>query len=82
MKRVTFYHSVVCPRCHMAGRSLSSLLPDFPDVEVERVEFLANLSGSRQAGVRSIPTLVYGDQRLDGFYLTKRRIRDFLESLE
>ena len=31
MKTVTFYHSMICPRCHMAGMSLSRLLPDFPD---------------------------------------------------
>ena len=44
--------------------------------------------GSRRAsatllreGVSTIPILVAGDRRLKGFYLTKNRIRRFLDSL-
>ena len=81
MKSVTFYHSMVCPRCKMASASLSQLLPEFPDVTVDKVEFLTNRSSSRQAGVSSIPTMISGDRRIDGFYLTKKTIRRFLESL-
>lgn len=81
MKTVTFYHSVICPRCRVAGLSLSRLLRDFPDVAVEKVEYLANRSRSREAGVNSIPTLVSGDKKLSGFLLTRSRISDFLESL-
>ena len=81
VKTVTFYHSVICPRCKMAGLSLSQLLPDFPEVTVTKVEYLTNLRQSRRDGVRQIPTLIAGDQRLGGFYLTKKGIREFLESL-
>jgi predicted DsbA family dithiol-disulfide isomerase len=81
MKTVTFYHSMICPRCHMAGLSLSSLLDDFPDIELEKIEYLTNLGSAHKAGVRQIPTLMSGDQKLNGFYLTKSRIRRFLESL-
>jgi glutaredoxin len=81
MPTVTFYHSVICPRCQMAGRSLSQLLDEFPDVTVEKVEYLANLGRSRRDGVRAIPTLVSGERRLSGFYLGKGSIRRFLESL-
>ena len=65
----------------MAGLSLSQLLPDFPDIRIEKVEYLANLVSSRKDGIRSIPTLSSGDKKLGGFYLTKKRIRQFLESL-
>ena len=65
----------------MAGLSLSQLLPDFPNVTVTKVEYLTNFGRSRQDGVHSIPTLVSEDKRLDGIYLTKRKIRRFLESL-
>ncbi len=81
MKSVTFYHSVVCPRCHMAGIFLGQLLPEFPDVTLEKVEFLTNRGPAGEAGVRSIPTMVSGDSRIGGFYLTKGKIRRFLESL-
>jgi hypothetical protein len=81
MTVVTFYHSAVCPRCRMASLALRSLLDDYPHVSVERVEYLTNLSAARAAGVRSIPTLSSGDRSLGGFLLTKRSIRQFLDSL-
>ncbi len=81
MKRLTFYHSMICPRCQMAGWSLSELREEFPDLVVEKVEFLTNQARARSEDVRSIPTLVSGNRRLSGFYLTKERIRGFLQSL-
>jgi len=81
MTTVTFYHSVICPRCQMASRSLSQLLDEFPHINLEKVEYLANLGRSRRDGVRAIPTLVSGERQLSGFYLTRNRIRQFLESL-
>ena len=65
----------------MAGLSLSQLLPEFPDVVLEKVEYLANFRSSRAAGVKAIPTLVSDDRKLTGFYLTKEKIREFLASL-
>jgi predicted DsbA family dithiol-disulfide isomerase len=81
MKTVTFYHSMFCPRCQMAGWSLSQLQRDFPDVVVEKVELLANLGRAREEGVRLIPTLVSGDRKLSGVYLTKAAIRRFMEAV-
>lgn len=81
MKTVTLYHSVICPRCAVAKLWLAALLPDFPDVTVEKVEILTNRRQARNAGVRTTPALVSGDQRLSGFILTKGAIRRFLESL-
>ena len=81
MAKVTFYHSMICPRCHMAGVSLAKLQADFPDVEVEKVEYLANLGRAREDGVWTIPSLVSVGGKLSGFYLTKRSIRRFLESV-
>ena len=81
MKTVTFYHSVICPRCQLAGRSLAKLLAEFPNVRLDKVELLTNRARARAAGVRQIPALVHGDTKLTGFYLTKSRIRRFLESL-
>jgi len=79
MAKITFYHSMICPRCHMARMSLSKLQSEFPDVEVERVEYLTNLSRARGDGVWTIPSLVAGERKLSGFYLTKRSIRRFFE---
>ena len=81
MKTVTLYHSVICPRCGLAKLWLASLLQDFPDVTLEKVEILTNKERARDAGVRMTPALVAGDRRLSGFILTKGAIRRFLESL-
>ena len=82
MRTVTFYHSAICPRCGMAGLSLAQLKQEFPDLEVAKVEFLTNRGRARDEGIRSIPAFVSGDKTLTGFYLTKSRIRRFLESLD
>ena len=81
MKTVTFYHSFLCPRCQAAGLWLGQLLSEFPDLRIEKVEFLTGRGRAAQDGVRAIPTLVAGDQRLSGFFLTKGRLRSFLASL-
>jgi hypothetical protein len=65
----------------VAGLSLKQLLPEFPDVTIEKVELLTNLGRAWREGMPTIPALVAGDQRLKGFYLTKKSIRRFLESL-
>jgi hypothetical protein len=54
---------------------------EFPHITVEKVEDLTNLGRSRRDGVRAIPTLVSGGRQLSGFYLTRNRLRRFLESL-
>lgn len=81
MKRVTLYHSVVCPRCHFATATLNRLLTEFPDIAIDKVEYLTNRSSSKRAGVTSIPSLVSGNKKLSGFLLTRSRIRQFLELL-
>ncbi len=82
MTTVTFYHSAICPRCGLAKLWLASLKPDFPGIDVEKVEFLTHRAQAREAGVRAIPTLVAGDRQLSGFLLTRGAIRTFFESLD
>lgn len=65
----------------MASRSINALLPDYPGIEVERVEYLTNLKRARRDGIRSIPALVAEGGELKGFYLTKARIRHFFDRL-
>ena len=65
----------------VAGRALKGLLKDFPNIEVNKVEFLTNRADARKDGVKRIPALVYGDRKLTGMLLTKGKIRQFLESI-
>jgi hypothetical protein len=82
MRDVTFYHSVVCPRCQFSGLLLARILRDHPDIRLHRVEVLTNRARARRDGVRSIPALVSGNRTLTGVVLTSSRIRGFLQSLE
>jgi hypothetical protein len=81
MKTVRFYHSMICPRCHLSALFLRRITDEFPDVAVERLEYFANLGQARQDGVRGFPTLVAGERRLAGVFLTPKSIRRFLEAL-
>ena len=65
----------------MTGLSLSRVLRDFPDIEVNKIEVLTNIGRSHKDGVRIIPALVAGDKKLSGVVLGKKKIRNFLESL-
>ena len=78
---VTYYHSVICPRCQMAGLFLNQLKSEFPDLRVKKIEILANQRLARSEGVKMIPSLVCGQNKLSGFYLTKKRIKKFLNSV-
>ena len=78
---ITFYHSVVCPRCHYTGHALRAVLRKHRDVEVTKVEFLTHGEQATKDGVRSIPALVARGRALTGFILTKGKIERFLESL-
>jgi hypothetical protein len=78
---VTFYHSVVCPRCQVTGLLLSRVLRDHPDVRLHKVEVLTNRARARQDGVSSIPALVSEGRTLTGIILTPGQIRSFLQSL-
>ena len=65
----------------MASRALARILDDFPDVAIDKVEYLSNRSVARAARVNTIPSLVYGETTLSGAILTKGKIRSFLEAL-
>lgn len=79
--KIKFYHSALCPRCLMVGRTLRKLQNNYPDLEVEKIEITTSPLESFRQGVRMIPTLSAGNQRLTGIYLTQDTIRDFLKKL-
>lgn len=81
MKTVRFYHSMICPRCHLSGVFLSRIRHEFPDVTVEKLEYFTHLAEARRDGVRAIPTLIAGERRLGGVFLTPSSIRRFMEAL-
>jgi hypothetical protein len=80
-KSVTFYHSVICPRCRVSGLALRRALASHPEIELEKVEFLTNRGRAAKEGVKTIPALVASGRTLTGIVLTRTRIERFFESL-
>lgn len=81
MKKVVFYHSVVCPRCHISNVLLRRALRKHPDVEVTKIEILKNRERARRDGVKSFPALAAEGRVLAGVVLTPGGIERFLSSL-
>ncbi|RJX31703.1 MAG: hypothetical protein C4531_07250 [Desulfurivibrio sp.] len=77
--KIVFYHSIVCPRCLLVGRTLRQLQCEFPDLAVEKVEVTVRPLESLRNGIRMIPALTCRDQRLFGLILTPAAIREFVE---
>ena len=63
----------------MAKKALDELLTDVDDVQLEEVEIITNPLRALKDGVKFIPTLKSGDERLSGILLNQKKIKAFLE---
>ncbi len=81
MKSITFYHSIICPRCLLARRELKKLQKEFPDIEINAVEVITNRLAMKEDGVKQFPALVHEGNTLSGFLLTRAAIRSYLTDL-
>jgi glutaredoxin len=79
---VTFYHSVICPRCHFSTVMLNRVLKEFPAIRIERKELFSHMREASAAGAKSIPALVAGDKVLRGVVFTPNMLRDFFRGLQ
>ena len=62
----------------MVRRVLDKLQPEFPNLALKEIDIVTHPGTAWKNGVRMIPTLVCGDRRLAGIYLSASRIRSFL----
>ena len=62
----------------LVGRELRRIQEEHPDIEVEEIDVIVNPLKSWQDGIRMIPTLVTGEQKLSGVFLSAKEIKDFL----
>lgn len=76
--KVELYQSVLCPRCFVVARELNRLLLVYPDLEIEKIEVLANAMQAWQVGVRAVPTLKIGKHMLSGWIITPAAVRSFI----
>ncbi|HFQ91157.1 MAG TPA: hypothetical protein ENK27_13880 [Desulfobulbus sp.] len=62
----------------MVRRALDRLQPEFPSLEVKEIDIMIHPGTAWKNNIRMIPTLVCGEQRLSGIYLSTARVRSFL----
>ena len=76
--KVTFYGSVLCPRCHFAHRMLLEILHNDGEIEVEEIDVLAHPLKTWSDGIRIFPALKIGDRILSGIFLGRKMIETFI----
>ncbi len=65
----------------MAGLSLDKVLPEFPDIQIDKVNGLESHELLREKGVRKFPTLMHEDRLWSVIFMTRGRIRRFLKGV-
>ena len=66
----------------MAKKALDELLTEMDDVELEEVEIMTNPLRALKDGVKFIPTLISGDEKLSGILLNRDKIKTFLSKVQ
>lgn len=65
----------------MAKKALDELLTDMDDVHLEEVEVLSSPLRAIKDGVKFIPTLQCGKERLSGILLSRDKIAAFIKKV-
>ena len=68
----------------MAKKALDELLEEKNnnDISLEEVEIITNPLRALRDGIKFIPTLRYGDEKISGILLSKEKIAVFLDKVE
>jgi hypothetical protein len=77
--KITFYKSILRPRCALAGLALKKIIKKHPALEIETVEVTTNPARAWQDGIRMIPAIRCEDKTLSGVMLSKAAINSFLK---
>ena len=70
---------MLCPRCLLVGLVLNKLQEEYRDLDIVKVEVTINPMESLRKGIRTIPTLTAGGDKLSGIILTPAAVREFVE---
>lgn len=61
--KITYYKSLICPRCIPTNRLLARVRREHPEIEIEEIEVLTHVGRTLRDGVMMIPTLIVGAKR-------------------
>ncbi len=76
--KITLYRSNICPRCFLARKYLLEIVGDDPDIQIEEVDILGSPQRCLQDGIRMVPALVIDKDKLNGIFLSKKKIQAFI----
>ena len=76
--QIILYRSNLCPRCFLAKKYLLQITGDNPEIQIEEVDILGSPQRCLQDGIRMVPALVIGDDKLSGAFLSKKAIKAFI----
>lgn len=62
-----------------AGSELKRLKAEYPEIEIETVEVTIHPVRAWRDGVKIFPAIKIGDDVLSGVFLTRERVRRFVE---
>ncbi|HIP40650.1 MAG TPA: hypothetical protein EYG88_15005 [Desulfocapsa sulfexigens] len=66
----------------MAKKALDELLTDRPDISLEEVEILSSPLRALKDGIKLFPALKSGEEQISGIFLSKKKIKAFLEKVD
>ena len=75
---ITLYRSMLCPRCHLAGKYVREITSHDPEIKVEEIDIMAAPRQSWNEGIRMIPALKIDNHILSALFLSKIDIADFI----
>jgi len=78
--QIVFYRSNLCPRCFLARKYLFEITATDPHVQIEEVDILGSPQRCLQDGIRMVPALVINRDKLSGVFLSKKKIKGFVDS--
>ncbi len=76
--KIILYRSNLCPRCFLAKKNLLGITGNDPDIQIEEVDILGSPQRCLQDGIRMVPALVIGKDKLSGVFLSKKAIKTFI----
>jgi len=78
--QIIFYRSNLCPRCFFAKKYLLEIVEVDPHIQIEEVDILGSPQRCLQDGIRMVPALTIDGDKLSGVFLSKEKIRTFIDS--
>jgi len=76
--KITYYKSIICPKCIPTNRLIKQLKREYPEIQIEEIEIITHMSQAKKEGVHHVPTLIVGDKR---FY-TAPTMSELLSALQ